>query len=100
MDLFGFGFSLLTCGLCGAPWIIIAILLAVYTYTDATKRNFNPILWTVLVVVFGLIPFIIYLLIRPPLPTVQYAPPPGQVYQPQQQGYQVQYNRPPPPPGY
>jgi hypothetical protein len=49
-------------------------LLPVYIYFDAEKRDYNPIVWIALVVFFGVIPFFVYLAVRPktPLPRPVY----------------------------
>ncbi|GEM_PF-1233340 len=60
--------------------LIIDILLAVWAYKDAQKRNMdNPIIWFLIVFFLGLIGLIIYLVVRPKEPVQQnqyYAPPP------------------------
>jgi len=57
----------------GVSLIISAIFLMLgYVYRDAKRRDMNPVLWTLLVAVLTpssvLIGFVIYLLVRDPLP--------------------------------
>ena len=105
-SLLGFGGCLIY-GICGIIWLGISIGVAMFIYNDAKKHNYNPVLWGILTffgflmgLLLGIIVIVIYFVTRPSTPVMQYAPPPGQPYQPQQPGYQVNYNRPPPPPGY
>ncbi len=79
-------------------------ILPIYVFLDADKRNYNPVVWVVLVVLFGLIPFFIYLVLRPktPLPRQGYyyypAVYPGQPYAPPATypGYAYPYSAPVP----
>ena len=59
------------------PFLCIAIFafaliglhvwMMVFTYNDAKKRGMDPTLWLVLELIFGWIPWIIYLCVREPL---------------------------------
>jgi hypothetical protein len=70
-----FGFATLTMfGIVTGVAVVIAffIFLVAYVNRDASRRGMNAALWTIVVLVFlpswGLIGFIIYLLMREPLP--------------------------------
>jgi hypothetical protein len=54
--------------------VLTRTLLPIYVYFDAEKRNYNPVVWIIMVAMFGLIPFFIYLAARPkhPLPKPVY----------------------------
>ena len=43
---------------------IIGILLAVWTYKDAKKRNMNAVAWLLIVLICGCCGCIIYLIVR------------------------------------
>ncbi|MCA9382200.1 PLDc N-terminal domain-containing protein [Candidatus Dojkabacteria bacterium] len=63
-SVFGIGYCvLLILGFAFYIWVVV------WTYKDATKRN-NPhaLLWGLLVLFFGFLPFLIYLLIRKSYP--------------------------------
>jgi len=50
-----------------AAIIVVYIFIAYWVYKDAKKRGENGVLWALLVVVGGLIVFIIWFVIRPPI---------------------------------
>jgi len=62
---------------------IVSILIAIWVYRDAEGRGMSGVLWLIIVLLFGLIGLIIYLVVRkdrmPPMmmPQQQWAPPPG-----------------------
>jgi len=45
-------------------WFIIAILVAIWVYKDAKKRDMNAAVWLLIVLVTGCIGCIIYLVVR------------------------------------
>lgn len=53
----------------GVLWLVIGILIAFYVYSDASRRyprgSPAPLVWTIAVVVGGLLVLILYLLVRP-----------------------------------
>jgi hypothetical protein len=55
--------------------IFVQIYIAVWVYKDAKKRNMDNLLWLIIVVIFGLLGLILYLLIRKPIPTERSALP-------------------------
>jgi hypothetical protein len=66
-------------------FLIIWIYVAIWVYRDAEKRGSSGALWALLVFFFGLIPLIIWFIVRPPIrqygyPGYGYMPPPP-VYQ-------------------
>ncbi|MBA3044913.1 MAG: hypothetical protein KKH41_00925 [Candidatus Thermoplasmatota archaeon] len=86
-------------------FFLVWVYVCIWVYRDAEKRNSSGALWAILVFFFNIIPLIIWLVVRPPIPP-QYghvapgympAPPPP-VYQPCPQCGQPmtiiqQYNR-------
>ena len=67
-------------------FFVVWIYVCIWIYRDAEKRGSSGILWAILVFFFGLIPLIIWLLVRPPL------------RQPGYPGYGYGYMPPPPMP--
>ena len=64
------GWALFGLGLvCILPiiWFIIAILIAVWVYRDAEKRDSSGALWLIIVIFTGIIGLIIWLIVRPPI---------------------------------
>jgi NADH:ubiquinone oxidoreductase subunit 6 (subunit J) len=47
--------------------VIFQIYICVWVYRDAKKRNMDEILWLIIVLIFGLLGLIIYLIIRNPI---------------------------------
>lgn len=47
--------------------IIIWIILAVWVYKDAQKRDGNGVLWLVIVLLTGIVGLIVWLIVRPPI---------------------------------
>ena len=47
---------------------VIQISLTVLVYLDAEKRGQSGVLWAILVFFFGIFVFIVWLIVRPPLP--------------------------------
>jgi len=45
-------------------WCIVAIILAVWVYSDAEKRGMEAALWMIIVLLTGIIGLIIYLIVR------------------------------------
>jgi len=45
-------------------FFIISILLAIWVYKDAKKRNMNAVLWLIIVLIFGCCGCIVYLIVR------------------------------------
>ena len=45
-------------------FLIIGILLAIWVYKDAKKRNMNAVLWLIIVLIFGCCGCIVYLIVR------------------------------------
>lgn len=57
----------------GVAFVVSTVFFAIgYVYRDAKRRDMNPVLWTLLVIIllpgWGVIGFIIYFLVREPLP--------------------------------
>ncbi|TFG07003.1 MAG: zinc-ribbon domain-containing protein [Promethearchaeota archaeon] len=50
----------------GLVGCVIQILLTVWTHKDAKARNMSADLWAVVVLIFGLLGLIIYLIVRSP----------------------------------
>ena len=64
------GWALFGLGLvCILPiiWFIIAILIAIWVYRDAEKRDSSGALWLIIVIFTGIIGLIIWLVVRPPI---------------------------------
>lgn len=60
---------------------VVWIAVAVWVYRDAEERRMSGILWAILIVLFGVIPLVIYFLVRKDkTPKVQY--PYGYTYPP------------------
>ena len=62
-------------------FFFVWIYVCIWVYRDAEKRGSSGALWALLVFFFGLIPLIIWLLVRPPIqqygaPGYGYMPPP------------------------
>jgi peptidoglycan/LPS O-acetylase OafA/YrhL len=45
-------------------FFIIGILLAIWVYKDAKKREMNAVLWLIIVLIFGCCGCIVYLIVR------------------------------------
>jgi len=74
-------------------WIIpfiIGILIAVWMYKDAKKRDENEILWLIIGLILGIIGLIIWLVVRPDMAEVERKRQQQQQYQQPQQQYQQQ----------
>ena len=64
-DFFGaLGFLILLPIILAAVWFIIAIIVAIWVYKDAKKRDMNAAVWLLIVLVTGCIGCIIYLVVR------------------------------------
>ena len=59
----------LTGALCFIPLVlfIIWIVLAIWVYKDAEKRDSSGALWLIIVIITGIIGLIIWLVVRPPI---------------------------------
>ena len=65
MDPFaGLGFLLILPIILAIVWFVIAILVAIWVYKDAKKRDMNAAVWLLIVLVTGCIGCIIYLVVR------------------------------------
>jgi hypothetical protein len=53
------------CLMFGLAWFVIGILLMIWVYKDAKARGQNAVLWLILTFLFGIIAFIVWLIIRP-----------------------------------
>lgn len=51
--------------------ILIGVLIGVWVYRDAKRRNMDAILWLIVVLVGNLVGFIVYLIIRKDHPVLQ-----------------------------
>jgi len=60
----GLGFLLLLPIILAIVWFVIAILVAIWVYKDAKKRDMNAAVWLLIVLVTGCIGCIIYLVVR------------------------------------
>ena len=60
----GLGFLLLLPIILAAVYWIVALLLCVWVYKDAKKRDMNAAVWLLIVLVTGCIGRIIYLVVR------------------------------------
>lgn len=58
--------ELLVGGICliMAFWFIVWLVIAILVYRDADSRGMNGILWFLIVLIFGIIGIIIYLIVR------------------------------------
>jgi len=45
-------------------WFVVGLLLAIWVYTDAKKRDMNAAIWLLIVLLTGCIGCIIYLVVR------------------------------------
>ena len=55
-----------------AVFLAVPVLIGVYVYQDARRRNMNAVLWTLIAIVApALIGFIIYLLVRGSYPDLE-----------------------------
>ena len=64
-DPFGaLGFLLIIPIILAIVWFVIAILVAIWVYKDAKKRDMNAAVWLLIVLVTGCIGCIIYLVVR------------------------------------
>ena len=64
-DLFGaLGFLILLPIILLAVFYIVALLLCIWVYKDAKKRDMNAAVWLLIVLVTGCIGCIIYLVVR------------------------------------
>jgi len=64
-DPFGaLGFLILLPLILVAVFFIVALLLAIWVYKDAKKRDMNAAVWLLIVLVTGCIGCIIYLVVR------------------------------------
>ena len=50
-------------------WYVLWLLVAVWVYKDAKKRDKSGILWVIIVILLGVIGFIIWLIVRGEVPT-------------------------------
>ena len=76
--------------ICVVVMFIVWIILAIWVYRDAKERGMSAALWLIIVLLFGILGLIIYLVVRhdkPAYPAYQ---------QPYQQPYPQQYQQPPP----
>ena len=65
MDPLGaLGFLLILPIILAIVWFVIAILVAIWVYKDAKKRDMNAAVWLLIVLVTGCIGCIIYLVVR------------------------------------
>jgi len=60
----GLGFLILLPIILAAVYWIVALLLCVWVYKDAKKRDMNAAVWLLIVLVTGCIGCIIYLVVR------------------------------------
>jgi len=69
------------CALLVVIWVIF-LLVAIWVYRDAESRGMSGVLWLIVVLLFGLIGLIIYLVVRKdrvqPMMTQPYGQPPWQ----------------------
>lgn len=63
-DFGALGFLLLLPLILVAVFYIIAIIIAIWVYKDAKKRDMNAAVWLLIVLVTGCIGCIIYLVVR------------------------------------
>jgi hypothetical protein len=78
---------------------IVWIVIAVWVYRDAEERRMSGMLWAILIILFGVIPLIIYFLVRKDkTPKVQY--PYGYTYPPPSGGAPYPSPHLQPMPGY
>jgi len=92
LELAGLALGGMCCMIVLIPFII-GLVIAIWVYKDAKKRNMSGGLWLIIVILFSLLGLIIYLIVRRGHPEQPAMPPPGQ-YPPQQPGYPPQ--QPPP----
>ncbi len=86
-------------------WLIptvIWIVIAIWMYKDAKKRDENAVLWLIVGLLLGIIGLIIWFVVRPDMSEVEQKKQQqqmgmgGQYHQPPQQQYQQQQQQPPP----
>ncbi len=70
--------------------IIIGIIIAIWMYKDAKKRDENAVLWLVVGLLLGIIGLIIWIVVRPDMEEVE-----RKKREKQMGGYQQQYQQPP-----
>ena len=58
---------------CFALWLVFTVILLVYVYGDAERRDRNGIKWVFIIIVLNIIGVFIWIFVRPPL---QKQPPP------------------------
>ncbi|MFO7619535.1 MAG: hypothetical protein R6W91_07800 [Thermoplasmata archaeon] len=86
------GFLVFEYTLCCLAYILIFVVwvyICIWVYRDAEKRGSSGTLWAILTFFFGLIPLIIWLIVRPPIKsrhsrarTGYMPPPPTPAHQP------------------
>ena len=70
--------------------VILEIYICIWVYRDAKKRNMDELIWLIIVLVFGILGLIIYLIVRNPIEPekgtqpVQVTPTPSQAPIPQE----------------
>jgi hypothetical protein len=62
---------------------IIGLVIAIWVYKDASKRGMSGALWLIIVILFGLLGLIIYLIVRRGHPVQPAMPPQQPGYPPQ-----------------
>jgi hypothetical protein len=50
-------------------WFVLWLLVSIWVYKDAQKRDKSGILWCIIVILIGIIGFIIWLLVRGEVPS-------------------------------
>jgi hypothetical protein len=52
---------------CFAFWLVLTVILIVYVYGDAERRDRNGIKWVVIVILLNVTGLFIWIFVRPPL---------------------------------
>jgi len=63
-DLGALGFLLFLPIILAIVWFVVALIIAIWVYKDAKKRDMNAAVWLLIVLVTGCIGCIIYLVVR------------------------------------
>ncbi len=58
------GFLLIIPIILAIVWFVVALIIAIWVYKDAKKRDMNAAVWLLIVLVTGCIGCIIYLVVR------------------------------------
>ena len=66
-DASAFTILSLGCIIGALAWFVVWVLIAIWVYKDAEKRDSSGALWLIIVILTGIIGLIIWLVVRPPI---------------------------------